>query len=74
MKTLTINVYGMACGGCSGRVERGLAELAGVEKVEASHDADQTTLFYDADAVDPALLNDVVAEKIKAMGFSLQAE
>lgn len=68
MKKLTLTVHGMSCGGCSGRLERGLAKVDGVQSVEASHDDDRATIHYDVPDADG--FRKKVVESIESMGFT----
>ena len=36
MQTITFDVHGMSCGGCTGSVQRALAKLDGVSHVEVT--------------------------------------
>ena len=54
MKKL-MKVEGMHCGGCSGRLQRTLAALEGVESAEASHEAGTATVVCNESVTDEAL-------------------
>ena len=58
MKTITFNVSGMSCGGCTGKVERTLSQMEGVSHVEVSLHPGMATV-----QADPAL---VTPEKIES--------
>ncbi len=54
MKKL-MKVEGMHCGGCSGRLQRTLAALDGVESAEASHEDGTASVVCDESVTDEAL-------------------
>ncbi len=54
MKKL-MKVEGMHCGGCSGRLQRTLAALDGVESAEASHEAGTATVVCNESVTDDML-------------------
>lgn len=60
METVTINVSGMACGGCSNTVRQALLALEGVAEAEVSHVEAQASVRYDAAKVTPAQLRQAV--------------
>jgi copper chaperone CopZ len=47
MLTQTLSVMGMKCAGCAAKVTKGMAQVAGVAKVEVSLDSGTVTLRYD---------------------------
>jgi copper chaperone len=47
MKTDTLNVSGMTCGGCTGKVTRALSALPGVEKVDVSLPSNTAVVTFD---------------------------
>ena len=53
MKKL-MKVEGMHCGGCSGRLQRTLAALEGVESAEASHEEGTASVVCNEDVTDEA--------------------
>ncbi|MXN86849.1 heavy metal translocating P-type ATPase, partial [Burkholderia sp. 4812] len=61
LNTIVLTVEGMHCGGCTGRVQRALADVPGV--VDASVDLDGGSATVNAhDTVDPARLIAAVGE------------
>ena len=59
-KTIHMDVSGMTCASCVGRVERALAKVDGVIKAEVNLATEQATVeFDDADAKTPELLRSV---------------
>ena len=54
MKKL-MKVEGMHCGGCSGRLQRTLAALDGVESAEASHEDGTASVVCNDTVTDEAL-------------------
>ena len=52
MATVTLNISGMACGGCVQSITNVLKALAGVEKADVSLEACTATVVYDPDKVD----------------------
>lgn len=65
-QTITLNVTGMTCGGCENAVKRALGRLAGVERVDASHAANQVTVTFDDTRVTVGQLRD----GISALGYT----
>jgi len=65
-QTITLNVTGMTCGGCENAVKRALGRLAGVERVDASHTANQVTVTFDDTRVTVGQLRN----GISALGYS----
>ncbi len=69
MKTLTFDVHGMTCGGCTGSVKRALGQLDGVNNVEV-------TLHPGAAMVqaDPAVVTSAQIESaITKLGYQVKA-
>ena len=54
MKKL-MKVEGMHCGGCSGRLQRTLAALEGVESAEASQEEDTASVVCNKTVTDEAI-------------------
>lgn len=54
MKKL-MKVEGMHCGGCSGRLQRTLAAIEGVESAEASHEEGTASVVCNESVTDEAL-------------------
>ena len=57
--TKTINITGMMCGHCSGRVQKALMAVEGVTSAEVSHETG-TAVVEAADTVTDAILTDTV--------------
>jgi copper chaperone CopZ len=68
-ETLDLHVTGMTCGGCENAVKRALGRLDGVVDVTASHADERVSVIFDAGRVTP----DAIAEKIRAVGYTVQA-
>jgi copper chaperone len=66
-QTVQLTVTGMTCGGCENAVKRALQQIDGVEKVTASHSANQVGVTYDGARVTPVLLK----ERIEALGYEV---
>ena len=55
MIKIVLEVEGMHCGGCSGRLKRTLEAMEGVESAEASHEDGTASVVCDASVTDEAL-------------------
>ena len=66
-QTLQLTVTGMTCGGCENAVKRALQHIDGVEKVTASHSANQVGVTFDTAKVTRGLLK----ERIEALGYEV---
>ncbi|WP_075836870.1 heavy metal translocating P-type ATPase [Deinococcus marmoris] len=65
MKTLTLDVGGMTCAACVGRVERGLKKVNGVQDVAVNLATERASVTYD-----PALTNAAqLVETVKDTGY-----
>jgi len=64
MNDTTLQVTGMSCGGCAGRVTRTLRQLEGVHEVEVEL-ASGTVRIRHA----PALLASALSERVTAAGY-----
>ena len=64
----TLNITGMTCGGCSGRVARVLEAPPGVLKAEISHETDSGVVTTSAD-----ISASQVIEIVKSTGFEASA-
>ncbi|WP_434132445.1 heavy metal translocating P-type ATPase [Sporomusa sphaeroides] len=62
-----LKVDGMTCAACSGRVERGLAKLPGVEKAAVNLATGKAAVTYDRSQLS---LNEI-AQKIEALGYKV---
>lgn len=60
METITLNIGGMACGGCAATVEKALLALDGVVSAEVSHTESRADITYDAAKVQPATMRAAV--------------
>ena len=65
MKTITLTVEGMTCGGCVKSVTRVLEELSGVSQVEVSLEKHNAEITFDESKVNVAQL----IEAIEDAGF-----
>jgi copper chaperone len=65
MTRTTLSVTGMSCGGCEQNVEDALADLDGVDAVEADHEAD--TVEVDAAGAD----DDAIRAAIEDAGYDV---
>jgi len=65
MKKIQARIKGMHCAACSGRIERVVGGMNGVESVPVNLAAETMTLTYDPDEIS----TDAVAEQIKDLGF-----
>lgn len=59
---LTLKVEGMTCTGCEGAVTRRVGELPGVESVDASHTAGETTVVFDRTKTDKETITRTIAD------------
>ncbi len=64
---LELTVNGMTCGGCENAVTRMLQQVKGVERVKASHAANQVEVTFDAGTVTPT----VIRTTIEALGYDV---
>jgi copper chaperone len=53
MKTETLTVTGMTCGGCSSKVEHALKAVSGVNDVAVSLKNNEATVHYDEQLTNP---------------------
>jgi copper chaperone len=65
VKTLTLEVHGMSCGGCEQRVRDAVGALDGVATVTPEHIGDEVEVTFDAARVDAAQ----IAAAIAGLGF-----
>jgi copper chaperone len=66
--TLNLRVTGMTCGGCENAVARTLMKLAGVESVNASHNAQSVRVDYRSESITPA----AIRSAIETLGYHVQ--
>jgi len=64
-KIIELEVAGMTCAACVGRVERGLKKLEGVENARVNLATERATVEYDAAKTNPAAL----LERVKDTGY-----
>ena len=65
LKTVELEVQGMTCAACVGRVERGLNKLEGVESATVNLATERATVQFDADKTNPLAL----LERVKETGY-----
>ncbi len=61
-RAVTINVEGMTCASCSGRVQRALAEAGGVAEASVNLMLKNATVQYDPGTTSPAQLAELITE------------
>jgi copper chaperone len=54
MQTLTLDITGMSCGGCTGSVQRALSQIDGVSQAEVTLRPGVATVITDPARVTPA--------------------
>lgn len=59
MQQTTIDVTGMACGGCEQTVQDAVSALEGISSVTASHESGRVRVEHD-DAIDEAAIGDAI--------------
>jgi copper ion binding protein len=69
MKSATINVKGMTCGGCVKSIENALNEQAGIQKVAADLDAGTVAVDFDTNVIQVA----AIEQAIEKAGFDIAA-
>ena len=62
MQTLSFDVSGMTCGGCTGSVQRALSEINGVVQAEVTLRPGVATVVIDAARVTPDQLEAAITE------------
>lgn len=68
LKTVTINTYGMHCGGCEETLETELKKLEGVKSVKADHVKMTVTVEYESKKVSL----DSIKTAITTAGYKLE--
>jgi copper ion binding protein len=68
MESLTLNVAGMSCGHCVGRVEKALNEVPGVEVEKVS--IGSARVLFDAGRTSPA----AIAQAVVDAGYAAQPD
>lgn len=63
METVTLDVQGMMCGGCSGRVERALKAVDGVSDASADASTDSAKATFDPAKTNVAALKAAIVEE-----------
>lgn len=69
MQQTTLEVDGMACGGCEENVTDALEALSGVSSVSADHEQDQVRVEHDESTVDV----EAIADAIESAGYDVTA-
>jgi copper chaperone len=70
MKTETLNVSGMSCGGCTAKVTGALSALSGIAKVDVSLPKNTAQVTFDEGAVSVKQMG----AALHAAGFGLSSE
>ncbi|SDQ88779.1 heavy-metal-associated domain-containing protein [Natronobacterium texcoconense] len=60
MEQTTLEVEGMACGGCEETVVDALEALSGVSSATADHDSGEVRVEHDEDAVDEGTISTTI--------------
>jgi copper chaperone len=66
MQTITLQITGMVCGGCSGAVQKALLALEGVSQADVSHVSGTAVVTFDPDQVQPSQIQ----ATIEAAGYA----
>lgn len=69
METVTLNVTGMVCGGCSNSVKQALLALDGLVSAEVSHATGEAVVSFDGTKTSVSQLEAAV----KAAGYGIAA-
>ena len=70
MQTLSFDVNGMTCGGCTGSVQRALSKLDGISHAEVSLSPGMATVVIDPAKVTPAQ----IVSAITHLGYPAKAK
>ena len=62
MKTLSLNIKGMTCGGCVKSVTSVVQKIAGVSSVEVSLEQNRATINYDPVQAKPAQFKSAIED------------
>lgn len=62
MQTLSFDVNGMTCGGCTGSVQRALSKLDGISHAEVSLNPGVATVVVDPARVTPAQIESAISQ------------
>jgi copper chaperone len=68
MQTVTIQIAGMVCGGCSGTVQKALLALEGVGQADVSHVAGTAVVIFDPAQIQPSQIQ----ATIEAAGYAVR--
>jgi len=68
METIKLNVGGMSCGGCSGRLKKVLEKQDGVASAEASHEDNSCVIDFDPGKI----AQDKLVEVITSANFTVE--
>lgn len=69
MQTLSFDVSGMSCGGCTGSVQRALKKLDGISHAEVTLNPGIATVVVDPTRVTPAQIESAISR----MGYPAKA-
>ncbi len=69
MKTLTLDISGMTCAACVGRVERGLSKVDGVQDASVNLATERASVTFDPAVTSAAAL----VEKVRDIGYDAPA-
>lgn len=67
MEEMTLEVEGMACGGCEENVTDALEAVAGVSSVSANHERDRVRVEHDESTADVG----AIADAIESAGYDV---
>jgi copper chaperone len=67
-ETIQLRVTGMTCGGCENAVRRSVGQLAGVERVTASHEQERVDVVFDPAKV----TRQAIEQKIETIGYHVE--
>ena len=70
MQTLSFDVIGMTCGGCTGSVQRALSKIDGVSHAEVTLRPGVATVVVDESRVTAAQLESAITQ----LGFTAKAQ
>lgn len=62
MQTLSFDIRGMTCGGCTSSVQRILSKLDGISQVSVTLSPAKATVVADLNRVTPALIESAITE------------
>jgi Cu+-exporting ATPase len=67
LERVDLPIQGMTCASCAARIERGLAELPGVDEAHVNFGTHRATVAFRPGATDPAVLT----QKIESLGYTV---